>query len=56
MMIAVTGSGDQLNFASLIDGITENTERTQEASFTLQLKKGREVVAETHRTVIPDVS
>ena len=56
MMIAVTGNGDQLDFAALIDGITENTDRSQETTFILQLKKGRDVVAETRKTVLADVS
>ena len=54
-MIAVTGNGDQLNFAALIDGVTENVERTLPTRFTLQLKKGREVIAEMQKTVLPDV-
>ncbi|XP_022101614.1 chordin-like isoform X2 [Acanthaster planci] len=54
IMIAVTGNGDQLNFAALIDGVTENTERTLETRFTLQLKKGRDVIAEIQKTVLPD--
>ena len=56
MMVAVTGNGDQLDFATLVDGITENTERSQEVTFILQLKKGRDVVKETRKTVLPDVS
>ncbi|XP_033642340.1 chordin-like isoform X1 [Asterias rubens] len=54
MMVAVTGNGDQLDFATLVDGITENTERSQEVTFILQLKKGRDVVKETRKTVLPD--
>nr|WMB80899.1 Chordin [Patiria miniata] len=54
IMIAVSGSGDRLNFAAFIDGITENTERTQETTFILQLKKGRDVVAESQKTVFSD--